>query len=823
MTSTTQRGNIFRDQVASLLRAAGFRAETEIRVGHKNVDVKGVYAKDELAGELLYAFEAKDYSGTLPIDECSKFANEHQLLINGGMIDHAWLISKGPISPAGRQAVEAADRKMKAMTFAELQRRLLLLDSYLKELASAYDASRLGEYYIPPETPDGEDLGALVRAWMDADEASPLFVLGPYGKGKSTFATHLAATMAKAALADRTQRVPILIRLGEIADEQAIDGLVGKVLASQHRVHNYHFETFSALNREGRFLIIYDGFDEMKHGMTPAKFSKALSELMRLDEGAARILVLGRDTAFHDEIEFRSVMDGVQRTGAGRVIRAAGRRPYRHVEIRGFSLEEARTYVRRYLPVLAERARQGQAPDPQWIQHRIAELVGGNYDELLVRPVHAQMLCEIALQPEHLRPDMSVYELFDTFVHFLLQREVDKKGRDADFPLEVRRNFNASLAWWLWERGGASTTTLADIPQRLCVEATRDIQHSLGREETRRELIQGCLVEKGSDTIYFHRSIQEFLVAEYLITTDLLQRDPNASNWFETVTGSITGEVIGFIVAGAQLSEQRQATALNWLAALAGVRGNRIPLAGFELFSRLGHDLLVEIKDPTEAPWLLWLTFFLRSGNRDFAARKSNTFAVLTDLLIASRSATRDAQAAALYVIARTLFHSTAADAASVAGVLAAMLPIRRLGHAVEEAQFRKTQRQIILHDEDYTLWSFLRAVRIEQADNEDLRIVIDVRTLHDDARAHVSGSFERDASEPRQQFGLPVQALYQALANRSSPVAEKDIDAIRPFFNDPAVRGRLSPVDIERRSRDADPVIVPKPDRPKLRPRFQG
>lgn len=64
----------------------------------------------------------------------------------------------------------------------------------------------------------------------------------------------------------------------------------------------------------------------MKHGLTPAKFQQVLTELMRLDEGDARILLVGRDTAFHDEDEFRAIVAGIQRTGAGRKIVAPGRR-----------------------------------------------------------------------------------------------------------------------------------------------------------------------------------------------------------------------------------------------------------------------------------------------------------------------------------------------------------------------------------------------------------------------------------------------------------------------------------------------------------------
>lgn len=815
--NTTVRGNAFRELVGQVLRAAGFVAETEVRVGYKNVDVGGVLLRDELAGPVRYAFEAKDYTGTLPLSECTQFVNDHQPLVRNEAVDHAWLISKGALSPSGRQAVDTAGRGMKAMTFAELQRRLLLLDPYLMTLVGDHEKRQLARYYIRPETPGGEDLETLVRDWMAGPDEPPLFVLGPYGKGKSTFATHLAAVMAREALDDATGRVPILVRLGEIADEQSIDGLLGKVLASQHRVTNYHFETFRALNAAGRFLVIYDGFDEMKHGLTHAKFQQVLGELMRLDEGEARILVLGRDTAFHDEVEFRAVMGGIQVTGAGRDIPAVGRRPYRHVEIRGFTPAEARNYVRRFLPIRAAEERSGPATDSAWVDQRIGELVGGRFDRLLERPVHAQMLCEIAVQPDHLRPDMSVYELFDSFVHYLLQREVEKRGRDRDFPVLVRRRFNASLAWWLWERGGASTTTLADIPQSLCDDSTKGLRHSLGPEEMRRELIQGCLVEKGANTIYFHRSLQEFLVAEHLIETDLLQRT-GSNNWLIPTTEGVTPEVVEFVVAGAQVSPDRRKRALGWFDDLADARADRVPLAGFDLFPQLARGLDAQVQGQPGSPWIVWLTFLLRSGGRDFAHRGRNTFPVLADLLVRSRAANRETQAAALYALARTLFHPTAIQGGSVTTALAATLPVKRLREAVEDAQARKSERQIIRYDDDFMLWAVLRSWRVEQGADKRLMVVVDVSRLHHDVLGLLPGGFDRDWEEAQETVTVPVQSIYQALSAMRPAVGEKDIDAIRPFFNDPEVRRLISPVQVERRQTFVPAVAVERPERPLLK-----
>ena len=166
---------------------------------------------------------------------------------------------------------------------------------------------------------------------------------------------------------------------------------------------------------------------------------------------------LVRDTAFHDDYEFKSIIEGRQMTAAGQELAARGRRPFRQAGIRDFSAEQARKFVESFFPAAAAEARRGSdnAVDEAWITERKSELLGGAFDSLLVRPVHAQMLCQIATDPGLSLADLTKYRLFDLFVHFLLEREVNKRGRDPRFTLEVRRRFNRSLAFWLWSQGSS--------------------------------------------------------------------------------------------------------------------------------------------------------------------------------------------------------------------------------------------------------------------------------------------------------------------------------------------------------------------------------
>jgi hypothetical protein len=71
MTTTTEKGNAFRDLVVSMLEAAGFVAETEVRIAFKKVDTR--WRREEIDDPVRHLVEAKDYAGTLGLDECREF------------------------------------------------------------------------------------------------------------------------------------------------------------------------------------------------------------------------------------------------------------------------------------------------------------------------------------------------------------------------------------------------------------------------------------------------------------------------------------------------------------------------------------------------------------------------------------------------------------------------------------------------------------------------------------------------------------------------------------------------------------------------------
>jgi predicted NACHT family NTPase len=113
------------------------------------------------------------------------------------------------------------------------------------------------------------ELEPLIDDWIaNPDVQESIAILGSYGTGKSSFARKIAWSYARKFKSGETVRMPLLIELKEFGSHQDLRSLITGYLVNRHRVKNYSYELFRALNREGRFLVIFDGFDEMKLGMT---------------------------------------------------------------------------------------------------------------------------------------------------------------------------------------------------------------------------------------------------------------------------------------------------------------------------------------------------------------------------------------------------------------------------------------------------------------------------------------------------------------------------------------------------------------------------
>lgn len=560
MPSTTATGDAFRDAVAALLASAGFEVRREVRLGSKNADL--YYEEPRRGKRWKVAVETKAYNHPLSRKELNDIKNEYDDAFMNNEVHELLIVSLEPVrAPNANQFLTINEATITHRSFAQLQMDQLDFEPVLRYFEIFHEKEGLEQYYIPPRSTDQEDVVGEITAWLDSEEYDPVAIIAGYGMGKTSLARHLTYNISKRISAGAHQlRVPVLINMGGISREQGVEGLIGTALTgSQPFVKGYAYPLFHLLNRAGRFVVILDGFDEMKHMMSASEFKATFQEINKLVDGKAKVIILGRPTAFMSENENQIVLRGIRTVGA-QLLSIPNAPRFREIRLAPFTPHETRDFLTGYFKYHHSDA---------FAAKRVIELESSQNDDLLSRPVHAKMFAELATDPNFSIERLTRFDLYDHFVTLLIEREEAKTGRGRLLKTVDRREFSCDLAWHLWcQPAEAMGCRLDDLPPELF---ERYIPVSEDEESLRRALLSGSFLdEKAGGVFYFsHRSFQEFLVAEY-IYSNLADTDEGLLI-IQSFPVALTVEVYDFLI------ERNDPAFFDMLLSVLGKNGASFP------------------------------------------------------------------------------------------------------------------------------------------------------------------------------------------------------------------------------------------------------
>lgn len=573
-------GDELRDAAANLLSARFGRPSREHRADGKKVDL--FFTRRDFGKEWRVYVEVKDYASPLGRSDVVQIWSDYSGIVSRNRPSTLLLITRTGLSADAQAFVGDEQPEMRHQTIWELENETLGLADYLRWLATLFDEYGLSSYYVAGRvrqacypTPNERQLSTApvdiferLLAWAD-DEADqrPVAVLGGYGAGKSSLARRLVSHLSRRALDEPQARRPVLIRLGDLARYSSLEGLLGGLFTHDHPVDGFNTRTFLALNEKGRLLIVLDGFDEMKHAMSWADFRAQIADLNRLTGAKAKVLLLGRPSAFTSAEEHMHVLRGVRRWSDG-WRRLPDWPEFLEFELDEFTAAERATFFAGYLRQLARQGRDGRTQTDSYIAERVAEVtrLADLEPELFAKPVHAKILVDLASDPEvdlsSFAGGMTRWSLYEFFFGSLAEREVEKSAR-RPIGEEQRLDFLREVAFWLWtERGGATSFSASDLPDALIDTLSQGEAPDL--DALKREYLTGSFLEKKSgDTYYFgHRSFAEYLVAERMV------RKPPGPREQAIYSGLVRDGVRVFLLEAPDRNHFR-----DWVAGLSSAQG----------------------------------------------------------------------------------------------------------------------------------------------------------------------------------------------------------------------------------------------------------
>ncbi|MGW4801376.1 NACHT domain-containing protein, partial [Nonomuraea sp. NPDC004297] len=431
----------------------------------------------------------------------------------------AELVYQGP--PAPRSVRDDLMRMgVRLRSFMEFQ-GLLDLSGYVAEQTARLTSDRRypPDLYVPQRYRELDRPGSQVRQGLTdelmrllaADHGRFLLLLGDFGHGK-TFALRELARRIPAELPHLT---PILIELRALDKAHSVDALVAAHLAS-HGEEVIDLKAFRYLLRQGRIVLLFDGFDELVTRLTYDRAADHLATLLAAAEDKAKIVVASRTQHFKSHSQVLTSM--------GEMV---GVLPQRRVlGVEDFTPDQIRSY-------LANRFGGGEEAGARMS-------LMGEIEDLFALAQNPRMLSFIAdLDADRLRtvaearhtisPALLYEEILTSWLAFE-ERRARLPGSPAALSVEELRRAVTALAVRLWESGEAllALDELTEVGETLSDLA--DGQLTAAHAAFR--MGSGSLLVRTEEGMFgfIHASVMEWLVARRIATTldspALLSRRP---------------------------------------------------------------------------------------------------------------------------------------------------------------------------------------------------------------------------------------------------------------------------------------------------------
>lgn len=345
------------------------------------------------------------------------------------------------------------------------------------------------------ETAKAHDVLSVLLELLRSPQPRFALVLGDSGAGKTFLLHELARRMGQG----NSSLVPILIEMRSLQKQRTLRQLIAQHFASAE-VTRFEMERFLCMLREGRIVLLFDGFDELAVRVTYDRVMEHFSTLLEAAQGKAKVIITSRTQHFLTDHE-------VKRELAQRAEALPG---YRLIKLEQFDERRIRSF-------LMKRLGGGAAA-----QRRLALL--RSIRDLLGLSENPRLLGFIAdLDEQSLRAaqtgsgEITSAKIYELLISRWLEGEYQRVNpAGAPKGLSVKQLWEAAteLAMVLWGRPERSVG-MSEVPEELIIAVGAWGEHSLDAEVVRHQLGSGTLLVRDDDgrISFVHQSVLEWLVA----------------------------------------------------------------------------------------------------------------------------------------------------------------------------------------------------------------------------------------------------------------------------------------------------------------------
>ncbi|MBD2576686.1 NACHT domain-containing protein [Oscillatoria sp. FACHB-1406] len=430
--------------------------------------------------------------------------------------DEAWLVAQRRISRAVRDELDKPEHKeLFGYTFDELLDEAAQFDGYIRWLEEQIQSRRIDKLYVPlactkdeidplTQQPLGKSryderdgwINGYIDLWLADPAKEHLSVLGEFGTGKTWFVLHYAWTALQKYLEAKKRgverpRLPLVIPLRDYAKAVSVESLFSEFFFRKHEIPIPNYSAFVQLNRMGKLLLIFDGFDEMAARIDKQEMINNFWELARAIVPGAKAILTCRTEHFPESLEGRRLLGAELQASAAALTGETLR--FEVLELEKFDDAQIRQ-------VLSHRA------NPATV-----ERVMGNPEllDLARRPVMIELILEALPEIESGKP-VDISRVYLYAVRRKMERDI--KSERTFTSMADKLYFLCELSWEMLSTDRMSLN-YRDFPDRLCrlfnLEEQKDLDH------WHYDMMGQTMLIRNAEGDYSpaHRSLLEFFVA----------------------------------------------------------------------------------------------------------------------------------------------------------------------------------------------------------------------------------------------------------------------------------------------------------------------
>jgi WD40 repeat protein len=437
-----------------------------------------------------------------------------QQSVEGQKTDEGWLVTTRRISRVARDEVKKEEnRHLDCFTFDELIdldadftgyvdwlekeiKRRKVDTNYVALACSKEEIDPITKRQIGVSRYEEEDgwIDGYIDLWLDDPVKEHISVLGEFGTGKTWFSFHyawVALQRYKDAQKHGVERprLPLVITLRDFAKALNVENVLAGFFFSQHNIR-INSDVFDQLNRMGKLLLIFDGFDEMAAKVDRQQMINNFWELAKVVVPGAKVILTCRTEHFPEAQEGRALLNAELQASTKQL---TGETPqFEVLELEKFNDEQ----IRQVLSFQAETKTVDQVMgNPQLI-------------DLARRPVMTELILEALPDIEAGKPvDMARVYLYA--VRRKIERDI--KSARTFTSLADKLYFLCELSWEMLSTDEMSLNykLFPDRIRRLFGVTDKDLDHWHYDMMAQTMLIRNA----NGDYTPAHRSLLEFFVA----------------------------------------------------------------------------------------------------------------------------------------------------------------------------------------------------------------------------------------------------------------------------------------------------------------------